>query len=38
LGALLSAAVVATKFHPELLPRKALQRTLNELMVAFLQI
>jgi AcrR family transcriptional regulator len=37
-GALLSAAVVATKFHPELLPRKALQRVMNELMEALLHI
>jgi AcrR family transcriptional regulator len=38
LGAVLSAAVVESKFHPELLPRRALQRALSDLMEAFLQI
>jgi AcrR family transcriptional regulator len=38
LGAVLSAAVVESKFHAELLPRKALQRVLNELMEVLLQI
>jgi AcrR family transcriptional regulator len=38
LGAVLSSAVVESKFHPELLPRKALQRALNDLMEAFLKI
>jgi AcrR family transcriptional regulator len=38
LGAALSAAVVESRFHPELLPRNGLRRTLNDLMEAFLQI
>lgn len=38
LGAVLSASVVEGKFHPELLPRRALQQVLNELMEALLQI
>jgi hypothetical protein len=38
LGAALSAAVVESRFHPVLLPRNALRRTLNDLMEAFLQI
>ena len=38
LGAVLSAAVVESKFRPELLPCKALQRVLNDLLEAFLQI
>jgi AcrR family transcriptional regulator len=38
LGAVLGAAVVESKFHPELLPRKALQRALNDFMEAILQI
>lgn len=38
LGAALNGAVVESKFRPELLPRKPLQRVLNDLMEAFLQI
>jgi AcrR family transcriptional regulator len=38
LGAMLSGAVIESRFRPELLPRKALQRVLNDLTEAFLQI
>ena len=38
LGAILSGAVIESRFRPELLPRKALQQVLNDLTEAFLQI
>jgi hypothetical protein len=38
LGGVLSAAVVESKFRPELLPRKPMQRVLNDLIEVLLQI
>jgi AcrR family transcriptional regulator len=38
LGGVLSAAVIESKFRPELLPRKPMQRVLNDLIEVLLQI